>query len=61
MKIPTFTQEQIEYLNTLWPEKCPEKSHSEREIWMYVGHRYVVRHINSLFEAQLERLMKEQR
>ena len=55
MKIPAFTQEQVEYLNKLWPEKCPEESHSDRKIWTYVGSRHVVRHINSLYEQQIER------
>lgn len=58
MKIPAFTAEQIEYLNAVWQEKCPEKSHSDREIWIAVGARSVVRHINSLYEAQIERQMK---
>jgi hypothetical protein len=58
MKTPSFSKEQVEYLNTLWPEKCPEKSHSERDIWCYVGSRHVVRHINALFEAQVERSMQ---
>ena len=58
MKIPSFTKEQVEYLNKLWPEKCPEKSQSDREIWTYVGSRHVVRHINSLYETQMERALK---
>ena len=59
MKIPSFTAEQVEYLNAVWPEKCPEKSHTDREIWIAVGARSVVRNINSLYNAQVERLMKE--
>jgi hypothetical protein len=55
MQTPSFTKEQVEYLNKLWPEKCPEKSMSDREIWIAVGCRHVVRHINHLFEQQIAR------
>jgi len=54
-KIPTFTPEQVEYLNRLYPERCANPTHTEREIWRYVGAREVVRHINSVYEEQLER------
>lgn len=55
MKIPSFTKEQIEYLNALYPERCPEKSWTEREIWIAAGARGVVRHLNRLFDEQLDR------
>ncbi len=49
-----FTQEQVEYLNRLYPEMCPNLKMTEREIWRYVGARELVRHINHLFQDQLE-------
>ena len=60
MKTPSFSKQQIEYLNSLYPEKCPAPSWSDREIWRYVGNREVVRHLNSVFEDQEKRaLIKE--
>lgn len=53
--IPNFTKEQVEYLNKLYPERCPSPRMSERDIWRYVGARELVRHINKAFEEQLER------
>ena len=39
--IPTF----IEWLNALYPEKCPNPDNTEREIWMKAGERRVVNHL----------------
>lgn len=55
MKPPSFTKEQVEYLNKLYPERCPEAEWSDRKIWISVGERRVVRMINKLFEEHLER------
>lgn len=57
MKKPYFTREQVEYLNQLFPERCPGSKMEERDIWRYVGARELVRHVNLLFEEQLEREM----
>lgn len=53
--IPEFSQAQLDYLNKLYPEKCPEPNDTDREIWMRVGQRQVVRHIEALFLRQVER------
>lgn len=57
MNPPYFTKEQVEYLNQLYPERCPSSKMSERDIWRYVGARELVRHVNQCFEEQLERGM----
>jgi hypothetical protein len=47
------TQALIQWLNDLYPERCPNPDHSEREIWMKAGERRVVRHlINKLNRAE---------
>jgi len=53
--IPYFTKEQIDFLNTRYPERCPEPAATDREIWMQVGQRQVVRLINRLYQEQVER------
>lgn len=52
---PEFSKAQIDYLTTLYPERCPEPKATDREIWMQVGQRQVVRHIEHLFKLQVER------
>lgn len=59
MKTPGFTPDQVEYLNKLYPERCPEKTWTDREIWIAVGERRVVRAINNVFNEQLERSIRK--
>jgi hypothetical protein len=33
----------IEWLETLYPERCPDPKDTEREVWMKAGERRVVR------------------
>lgn len=56
-KPPYFSKEQVEYLNALFPERCPAPKMEERDIWRYVGARELVRHINQAFNEQMEREM----
>ena len=53
--VPYFTKEQLDYLNRLYPERCPEPNATDREIWMQVGQRQVVRHIEKQYQNQVER------
>ena len=32
----------IEWLDTLYPDRCPDPKHTEREIWMKAGERRLV-------------------
>lgn len=56
---PGFTEAQIKYLNKLWPERCPDPKHTDREVWIAVGARQVVRHLNSVYESQLSNMMRK--
>lgn len=60
MSVPYFSQEQVDYLNKLYPERCPDPKHTDREIWIAVGQRLVVRHIEAKFKEQLDRLLTKQ-
>lgn len=58
---PMFSKEQIDYLNNLYPERSPDPKQTDREIWIAVGSRQVVRHLNSVFERQLETAIIQKR
>lgn len=45
--IPAF----IEWLEQLYPEKCPDPKDSEREIWMKAGERRVVKVLIAKLQA----------
>ena len=43
MEIPILSSDLIEMLDRLIPERCPRAVDSERDIWIYVGKRELVR------------------
>lgn len=36
-KFPTFSTDLVELLTKQFPQRCPEPTESDREIWMYAG------------------------
>jgi hypothetical protein len=41
--LPSTVSELVEWLDKLYPERSPDPDDSEREIWMRVGERRLVR------------------
>ena len=39
------TEELVNYLNELFPDRCPEITNSEKEVWFKAGQRSVVNHL----------------
>lgn len=42
----------LKRLEEIYPEKCPDIAASDREIWLYVGSRSVVRMLRSVYIEQ---------
>lgn len=55
MKIPHITDELVEFLDALYPERCPELSWTDREVWARAGERRVVRKLKQMLADQIER------
>jgi len=53
-KIPFASVDLIEKLDEMYPEKCPDITDSEREIWMYAGAREVVRRLVQRVKQETE-------
>jgi len=51
---PLITEELLNYLEKMFPEKCAELKQSEREIFYQSGQRSVVKHIREIFKNQLQ-------
>lgn len=56
--IPLLSSDLIIELDKLYPEKCPDPNATERQIWMAVGQRRLVRMLLSKMEYT-ERIGKE--
>lgn len=53
---PPLDEALIKKLDELIPERCPGVDDSDREIWMYVGQRQVVRLLRSVYLEQQEEI-----
>lgn len=47
-RLPADADELIRLLDAAFPERCPDPSMSDRDIWIAVGKRQVVRFLLSL-------------
>jgi len=55
---PYVPKDLLEALEKLYPERTPEPEWSDREIWMRVGERRVVRFLKRIFEQQNENVLR---
>lgn len=56
--IPNIPEDLLKFLDETYPERCPDPQSSERQIWMQVGARSVVRHLKRLYQEQNDNLME---
>jgi hypothetical protein len=52
--LPALTQELINKLDKLFPDKCPLLTDTEREVWYKVGQRSVINYLQQTYDDQLE-------
>ena len=54
IKIPIITKEIIDYLDSLFPDKCAEINQTEKEVMYKSGQRSVVNHLIEKYKIQEE-------
>lgn len=54
---PQITDGLLQYLERVYPDKCPEPNETDREIWMNRGAVGVVRHLRMLHKEQRENML----
>ena len=54
IKIPIITKEIIDYLDSLFPDKCAELDQTEKEVMHKSGQRSVVNHLIEKYKIQEE-------
>lgn len=56
-KTPQITDGLLEYLQRVYPDKAPEPTDTDREIWINRGAAGVVRHLKRLHQEQRENIL----
>ena len=54
IETPNLSEELIDYLDTLFPEKCAELNQYDKEIFYQAGQSSVVKHLIEKFKIQKE-------
>ena len=54
IETPTLSEELIDDLDTLFPEKCADLNQTEKEIFYQSGQRSVVKHLIEKYKLQKE-------
>ena len=57
-QLATVPHDLLEDIEKLYPERTPDPHMTDREIWMAVGRRQVVRNLRSIHEDQQENIME---
>ena len=52
--LPNIDESLLQYLEELYPDKAPDLSMEEKQIWFSAGQVAVVRHLKELFNLQEE-------
>ena len=52
--LPALSQDLINKLDKLFPDKCPLLTDSDREIWYKVGQRSVINYLQQTYDDQLQ-------
>lgn len=59
-RFPEVNKVLLEELDRRFPDKCPEMSFTDREIWFYAGQRSVVRLLKEKFREQNETILTKE-
>ena len=51
---PPIPKPLMDKLDEMYPERCPESNQSDRDIWIKVGERKVIRKLLAEFKSQNE-------
>lgn len=57
--LPSIPEDLVKALDLAFPERCPEPEWSDRDIWMRVGERRVIRFLLRKFKEQTDNVMRD--
>tara|TARA_S200002703_G_scaffold4693_1_gene5800 strand:+ start:3238 stop:3441 length:204 start_codon:yes stop_codon:yes gene_type:complete len=55
---PHVSKELLDYMNQIFPDKCPDVLDTERKIWVNAGKRQAYEHFQKLHEKQQKNILK---
>lgn len=61
MKIPYVSQELLDYLTRLWPDRAPDTTDSVAQMRVSAGRQEVIRKLRKMHEDQLKNAVQQNR
>jgi hypothetical protein len=58
--LPPISKALVDALEERCPEKCPDITMTEKEIWFYAGQRQIVRLITKAYQDQNETILTKE-
>lgn len=55
LKTPAIPLAVVEWLERLYPDRCPDIRETDREVWLKTGQVTVVRKLRQTYESQIAR------
>ena len=52
--LPALSQDLINKLDKLYPDKCPLLTDDDRMVWFKVGQRSVINYLQQIYDEQLQ-------
>jgi hypothetical protein len=52
--LPALSQDLINKLDKLFPDRCPLLTDSDRDVWFKVGQRSVINYLQQTYDEQLQ-------
>lgn len=57
-KLPVIDETLLDYLERMFPDKCPSIEHEEKEVWFKSGAASVARHLRAIHDQQNENILE---
>lgn len=57
LQCPPIDKALLDYLSSLFPDRCPSPTIADRQVWIDTGSALVVRHLQSHFDEQNETVL----
>lgn len=49
----------LEWLERVYPDRCPSPHEGKREVWMHAGQAHLIRKLRTLYNESVERATQE--
>ena len=59
-RLPRIDGDLLDYLERMFPDRCPNLDQDNNTVWFRAGAASVARHLRAVYEQQNENILKEE-